>query len=54
MFCGIYMKQSRRAGKEVPETEQWRMAHYSEERKAMINEKADILWVILIYIPNSK
>ena len=51
VFCGIYMKQSRRAGKEVPETEQWRMAHYSEERKAMINEKADILWVILIYIP---
>ncbi|PWA73652.1 hypothetical protein CTI12_AA259620 [Artemisia annua] len=34
---------SRRAGKEVPETKQWRMAHYSEERKAMINEKADIL-----------
>ncbi|PWA38144.1 hypothetical protein CTI12_AA583970 [Artemisia annua] len=45
---------SRRGGQEVPETKQWKMAHYSEERKAMINEKADILWVILIYIPNFK
>lgn len=35
---------SRKEGKEVPETRQWRMAHYSKKKEGMINEKADTIW----------
>lgn len=39
------MNQKRRQGQEVTAIDQYKIAHYSERKNKMVNEKADEIWV---------